>query len=182
MAKKRTKAPRTIADLKGDPANPRDIEDDSAAGLQASLAEFGDISGIVFNRQTGELVTGHQRCEQIRERWGDLAIDVVRGDPDRAVMTSPDGHVFDVRLVDWSQARQRAANVAANSSRLAGVFNVDLDDYLADIQVELAAESPTLLEDLLLDELMAVDSNGKQGTASVEETPQETCPECGRPL
>lgn len=54
---------KSIDDLKPDPGNPRGIEEPAAAGLRMSLQAFGDIGGLVWNRQTGELVAGHQRVE-----------------------------------------------------------------------------------------------------------------------
>ena len=77
MAKKVAKkaAPLNTAALTGDPANPREISESAAAGLGYSMAEFGDLSGITYNLRTGELVAGHQRMGQIRQRWGDLAIE-----------------------------------------------------------------------------------------------------------
>lgn len=41
--------PRDINDLRAAPYNPRSIQPDALAGLQASIGEFGDVSGLVFN-------------------------------------------------------------------------------------------------------------------------------------
>ena len=46
------------AGLIADPRNPRMITDKAARGLGFSLAEFGDLSGIVFNLRTQQLVAG----------------------------------------------------------------------------------------------------------------------------
>ena len=140
MAKK--KAPASTADLAADPRNPRTISESAAAGLSVSLGEFGDLSGLVFNVRTKQLVCGHQRLEQMRARWGELPID---GD----VIRSPEGHEFRVRLVDWPIEKQRAANIAANSQRLAGEFTDDLELLLAETQ----AETPELYDALLFAEL-----------------------------
>ncbi len=56
-----------IMDLKPAEYNPRTISDDQLERLKKSLEEFGDLSGIVFNRQTGNLVGGHQRLKVIPE-------------------------------------------------------------------------------------------------------------------
>lgn len=129
--------------LTGDPRNPRRISDAAAAGLSVSLSEFGDLSGLVFNTRTRELVCGHQRLGEIRKRWGELPID---GD----VIRSPEGHEFRLRLVDWPIEKQRAANVAANSQRIAGEFTDDLDVLLSEIQ----SDSPELFDSLLFGELL----------------------------
>ena len=54
---KATRLPISI--LAPDPANPRRISDESATGLAISLETFGALD-IVFNDETGELVSGHQ--------------------------------------------------------------------------------------------------------------------------
>lgn len=133
----------STSDLSMDPRNPRTISDAAAAGLSVSLSEFGDLSGIVFNAQTQQLVCGHQRVGEIRKRWGDLPID---GD----VIRSPEGHEFRVRWVDWPMAKQRAANIAANSQRIAGEFTDELDVLLSEVQ----AETPELFDSLLFSELL----------------------------
>ena len=142
-------------DLQGDAANPRKISDESAAGLRASIKRFGDLSGIVFNRRTGELVTGHQRMDQIRAEFGDLPIEMV--DDHHGRIRVDDNRFFAVRYVDWSQARQRAANVAANNLKLQGAFTSELSTYLLTIEAELATEPDMagVLDECLMVELLA---------------------------
>jgi hypothetical protein len=50
-----------LEELKANARNPRKISDEQKAGLMASLQEFGDLGGIVYNRKNGTLVSGHQR-------------------------------------------------------------------------------------------------------------------------
>ena len=164
MAKKKRKTQAKVpasgglldtAELTGDADNPRTMTDKAAKGLGSSLDRFGDLSGIVWNRRSGELVAGHQRMAEIRKRWGDhpiQEIDQARGLYGIAV---DDKHFFPVRVVDWSKGMQRAANVTANSQRISGEFTDDLTTYLLEIQAEVEEESPGLLTDLLLVDLMA---------------------------
>lgn len=105
-----------LSDLRPAPYNPRTISDQNAKALSYSLAEFGDISGITWNRRTGHLVSGHQRLSQLRARYGD-ALDI-RDD----IITTPEGGEFKVRVVDWDVAKEKAANLAANSPDLQGDF------------------------------------------------------------
>ena len=144
------------SELDADAANPRKISETAAKGLRSSLERFGDLSGIVWNKRTGELVCGHQRMQQIREKWGDQpieAIDVVNG---LGGIRVDDSHFFPVRIVDWTPAKQRAANVAANSQKISGQFTDSLTDYLLEIQSELQDEEPGLLDDVLLTDLIDV--------------------------
>ena len=138
---------RSINDLKPAPYNPRRIDDDAAAGLGASIEAFGDIAGIVWNQRTGHLVAGHQRVEQLRKLGGQFI--------DGKVVVSVHGelHDFPVRVVDWSEADEKAANVAANNPHVAGEFTPDLQAMLDEIQAADAelfrdARLDALLEDL----------------------------------
>jgi len=51
----------TLADLAANPRNPRKISVAARDALRKSLAEFGDLSGFIFNRRSGHLVGAHQR-------------------------------------------------------------------------------------------------------------------------
>jgi site-specific DNA-methyltransferase (adenine-specific)/site-specific DNA-methyltransferase (cytosine-N4-specific) len=126
------------------------------------MAEFGDLSGITYNLRTGELVAGHQRMGQIRQRWGDLAIEPLADDHGQIV--TPAG-VFPVRFVDWPKTKQRAANIAANSPEISGQFTDALFDQLAEIK----AESPDLYDGLLFASL-----DQDQSSAPIDE---DTAPE-----
>lgn len=156
------------AELLGDGANPRKITDESAAGLRASLKRFGDLSGIVFNRRTGELVTGHQRMEQVRAEYGDRDIEVIDAAAGLYGIRIDDTHYFPVRVVEWTQAKQRAANVAANNQKLQGTFTGELATYLLSVEAELSEEMPGVLDDCLLLELMAA---GLDTTDATEDEP-----------
>jgi len=167
----------STAELAGDGANPRKISKEGADGLRNSLKRFGDLSGIVWNKRTGELVTGHQRMQQIRLEYGDREIELI----DEAtqlygirIVPKEGGaeHYFPVRLVDWSQAKQRAANVAANNQKIQGSFTKDLGEYLLSVESAIAEELPGVLDDCLLVELMAAGlgaESGEQGAQSGKE-------------
>ena len=50
-------------ELEKNPINPRKISDEEKKLLGESMDRFGDLSGIVYNVETGMLVAGHQRAE-----------------------------------------------------------------------------------------------------------------------
>lgn len=152
--RKRTKALLNTEDLKPDPRNPRHIAPAAAIGLGASILEFGDLSGIVWNRRTGTLIAGHQRLEQIHKRWGHRPIEVVDAARELGMIRIDDAHCFVVRIVDWPEERQVAANVTANSDRIAGEFTTDVVAYLRDVETLLHDASPNLMQDLLLTDLL----------------------------
>lgn len=130
---------RSIDDLRPAPYNPRSISDEAAAGLGVSMHRFGDLSGIIWNARSGNLVCGHQRVVQLRDKGAKMIAGAV-------VL---DGTRFPVRIVDWSEADERTANVAANNPNIAGEFTTDLDMVLSASR-EADAE---LFEALRLDEL-----------------------------
>ena len=145
------------ADLLADAANPRELGEEGAAGLRNSLKRFGDLSGVVWNKRTGELVCGHQRMSQIRAEYGDQPIEVLDAAAELGVIRVDDKHAFTVRVVDWSQAKQRTANVAANNQKTQGKFTDDLSSFLLEIEPDISAELPGALDDLLIVPLLDID-------------------------
>lgn len=141
----------SITDLKPAPYNPRMITRDNARALGHSLREFGDISGIVWNKRTGFLVAGHQRLDTLKAQHGVGTLDFEVLSEEAAIIRTPDGNTFDVRIVDWDEHKERAANLAANSPTLAGEFTTDVEALLTAVQ----HHQPELSADLRLDELMA---------------------------
>lgn len=137
----------SLSDLKPAPYNPRTLDAQAARGLRRSLAEFGDVSGVVWNKRSGHLVAGHQRLDALRKEHGD-ALRMENG----AVVT-PAGERFPVRIVDWPEDREKAANLAANSPLLAGSF---VPGALEDLLVDLKAADGVagLFTDLRLGELL----------------------------
>lgn len=142
-----------LADLKPAPYNPRKISKQALAGLSASLHEFGDISGIVWNQRTGHLVAGHQRVELLK-RKGEAVRIVENGNPyECTLIEEHTGHRYPVRIVDWSDAQEQAANIAANNPHIAGEFEQDaLDKIIANLGQTDYAE---LLKPLRIDELLS---------------------------
>ncbi|RYF44795.1 MAG: hypothetical protein EOO38_17195 [Cytophagaceae bacterium] len=160
-------ANKTLAGLKPNPKNPRKITDVKARMLRDSLARFGDISGLVFNRTSGQLVGGHQRVEAFK---GLGASDVTITKAYKVAShagTVAEGHVdisgerYAYREVEWDEATEKAANLAANKGAgewdLAQVaewideltevsFDLDLTMFDADERQALAPEVEILPE------------------------------------
>lgn len=108
-----------ISDLAPHPKNPRTITPAKLDQLKKALLEFGDLSGIVFNRKTKRLVGGHQRVKSL-----DPTTDVVytkKYSKPTKTGTVAEGHVvtytgerYSYREVSWDETREKAANLAAN--------------------------------------------------------------------
>ncbi len=142
-----TPTPRRIEDLQPAPYNPRTIDAPSLEALKASLGTFGDLSGITFNERTGHLVTGHQRVRVLREQHGESARIRHAG---KEAYLHVGSERFRLRVVNWDEETERAANIAANSPLLAGIFTDDLPDLVALAQEEL----PELTDALRFDDLL----------------------------
>lgn len=112
------------------------------------MTEFGDLSGIVFNVRTGQLVSGHQRRDGIRKKFGNLP--VIR-EGERAWILLPGGKRFEIRMVDWDLPTQRAANIAANNPHIAGHFTSRLQPQLDEIR----ARSEELFKGLRMHPMLA---------------------------
>ena len=134
-----------IAVLAPDPKNPRRMPDESAAGLAISLETFGALD-IVFNDETGELVSGHQRVAQLKAAG---AAEVVRDGDWGHIVHPKTGERFPVRFVRWDATKQRMANLSANNPALAGEFTEDV------IAQARALEDEAHFAELELDKLVA---------------------------
>jgi hypothetical protein len=114
-------------DWRANPRNPRTISDPQLAALKAAMIEFGDLSGLIVNRQSGNMIGGHQRVKIL----ADLPVTVVqRFDPPTQRGTVAEGFVeyggerFIYREVVWNETREKAAMIAANKH--GGDFEADL--------------------------------------------------------
>jgi hypothetical protein len=120
-----------LAALAPDPRNPRRIEPDAATGLAASMEEFGDLSGIVFNDRTKQLVAGHQRVDDLRK----AGVTEFHRQGDRGYIEHPKtGERFPIRFVDWPEQKQRLANLTANNPHISGDFTEDALAQLKELE------------------------------------------------
>lgn len=173
---------KTIESMTPDPMNPRAISKQAFAQLKSMLDKFGDLSGVVENQQTNQLVGGHMRVRAFQElganpnvqitqrfevptRNGTLAIGYVllNGEP------------FTYRLVDWSKTKQAAANLAANKAgELANWDNDLLAEVMHDIQTnDEALLKLTGFDDKEIEKLM-------KDSGAVETDDDETPPDDGK--
>lgn len=140
-------------DLTPSSYNPRVFNDKARDALKSSMETFNDISGITYNSQSGNIVGGHHRWEELVELYGikKLKFENVKG-TDRYLINTKDGEFtgYLLRVVDWDEATEKAANVTANSHAVEGEFTSDLQEVLADIRDDF---DETLFSDLRLDEL-----------------------------
>lgn len=158
-----------IKDLRPAPYNPRMMKEKAKKGLKASLKEFGDLSGITFNRQTGNLVTGHHRLEELKAEYGDR-LELIGAGDDWSLLT-PTGNRFKVRVVEWDKTKEMAANITANNTQIQGRFTDELQPLLWKIKEGLKQT----FSDLKMDELV---KHAKTKNIEGEEEFSEVLNEC----
>ena len=125
MAKNIKKEGLTVGDLVPASYNPRKITDKQLGMLKKSMAEFGDLSGVVVNVRTGRIIGGHQRTKNLDKSW-----PIVKqqhkdktGTVSLGYIETPAGR-WQYREVDWSEKKEAAANVSANKQ--GGEFDLPL--------------------------------------------------------
>jgi hypothetical protein len=132
---------KNIDELKHSDWNPRRISKHDFDALVKSMTEFGDLSGIVKNIETGTLVGGNQRLEALKRMKSPKIViteKLVDGPDSKGTIALgyielADKTRFAYREVMWPLEKEKAANIAAN--RIQGEFDLDL---LAKINYELS--------------------------------------------
>jgi hypothetical protein len=126
----------SIKTLHSDPDNPRTITSKALDGLRVSTTKFGDLSGIVYNNLSGQVVAGHQRLKVLR-RAG--AKEWTRESDTEGYITHPEtGERFNIRIVEWDDVTERAANLTANNPEIAGEYTDEAIDQIRGLETELA--------------------------------------------
>lgn len=146
-----------ISDLTPNAQNPRTITDQKLAQLKKALLKFGDLSGIVFNRKTKQLVAGHQRIKLLED--SNIVVTKKFSKPTKTGTVAEgwftsNNERFPYREVYWDSNLEKAANIAAN--RGAGSWDVpklnewlkNLSDFDLDFDLDLTMFDAKELADL----------------------------------
>lgn len=108
------------------PYNPRSISDYGRKQLARSLSKFGLVETPVWNEQTGNLVSGHQRLSLLDKQFGFPGTD----------------YSLEVSVVNLPLRREKELNVWLNNRAAQGQFDQELFlDFMA-------SEPDLKLEDL----------------------------------
>ena len=108
-------------------ANPRSITDRALRRLRDNLADLGDLGGVVFDQNSGQIVGGHMRLRSMfGESAGEFNVQdadielIAEYDPPTAQGTIAEGFLrwrggrYSFRKVRWDEATFRRANFVAN--------------------------------------------------------------------
>ncbi len=142
-----------VHELTAAPYNPRRITDEQLTALGKSIAEFGLVEPIIYNKQTKHVVGGHQR----------IAALIAQGETET-----------DVVIVDLPEAKEKALNVALN--KISGEWDNDkLSDLLRELQdvgeIEWTGFSQEELADLLAPPII-------EGLTDPDEIPEDVETRC----
>lgn len=95
--------------------NPRIISEDAKKRLRKMLAKHGLVQPLVWNRRTGNLVSGHQRL---------AALDALEKSKNYDLL---------VAVVDVSEREERVLNVQLNNPSMQGEWDLDKLTELSDL-------------------------------------------------
>src|SRR5690554_913137 len=125
-----------VSNLSSAPYNPRKISEDQLKKLKKSLEKFGDLSGVVFNKKTGNLIGGHQRVKIFKDE--DPEIHVLKESPKNEIIGYFEykGHRFTYREVNWNEKKEKEANITANNPFIQGQFTEGLQLLLEELKLE----------------------------------------------
>ena len=105
-----------VKDLEPAFYNPRKITSERLQMLKESMGKFGDLSGVVVNRSTGNIIGGHQRVKNFDANW---PVDKIESKDELGTVAigyieTPFGK-WNYREVEWDEQTEKAANIAANN-------------------------------------------------------------------
>lgn len=107
-----------LDDLKPAEYNPRIISDEAFQGLGHSIDRFGMLSYIVWNKRSGNIVGGHQRCKHLLE-IGEEEADVV--------------------VVDLDDNEEVALNITLNNRSIRGDFTKEVMGQLMTSEAQIGS-------------------------------------------
>ena len=166
--------------------NPRVATSKKIASLKKTTREFGDISGIVFNRRSKQLISGHQRVKTFAPE-SDLTVTKKYAKPTSSGTVAEgfilsNGEKWAVRIVSWDDSKEKAAMIAANQGAgewdktMLGTLFRELDGDDFDLELTLFDEPER--EEFFLsddDESETAPKKKSKGNSAI----MHTCPQCG---
>jgi len=93
--------------IKNAPYNPRQIDDHARKKLKKNVEKNGLLEALVWNKRTGNLVSGHQRLSILDD------------------IASTDQYLLDVAVVDLDEKTEKEQNIFFNNPSTQGTYDVD---------------------------------------------------------
>ena len=170
--------------------NPRQISKKQHERLTHTLSKLGDLSGIVHNLETDEVIGGNQRMTVFTDGTPEIVETYDKPDEQGTVAHGFivwKGHKFAYRQVRWDEATAREANIAANLGggdwdwdNLSGWDAKELIDWGFDGEtVKDWSRDIAGLNELLGSEVPDFQPVGEDEQGRLDQKKPVVCPECG---
>jgi len=162
--------------------NPRKITRKQAEELKANLRKYGDLSGIVHNIRTDELIGGNQRSEAMEGIISGLLQPVIVEKYDVPTKAGTlaigfyewHGEQYVYRRVDWDEETSELANLIANKGGGFWDWDILANDFELDILFDAGFTEEELLgKDFIEPEFKEYDESIADGISVC------TCENCG---
>jgi len=159
--------------------NPRKIETEDVEKLSESIEKYGDLSGIVHNVETDEIISGNQRSFKVFDIAScEIEFTQQNEAPDEQGTVALgylvyEGKKYAYRQVKWSEEWAEEANIAANAA--GGTWDEAILSSWnnEDLLTKWGLEVPWR-EDF---EILEEEPNEKEYDEDIETNHQ--CPKCG---
>jgi hypothetical protein len=128
------------------PYNPRKITQKQREELETWLSQYGDLSGVVFNRKTGNIVGGNQRSSIFNINECEIERTLTNKKPDSQGTVSIgyiiwNGNKYNFREVSWELDVEKRANIIANKAGGAWDFDKMAEAYKVEELFELGFDA-----------------------------------------
>jgi hypothetical protein len=158
--------------------NPRQITKKQFADLQDSLKRLGDLSGIVHDLSTDEIIGGNQRMDVFDLKTAQITLDEKFDQPDEQGTVARgfviwQGKKYSYRAVMWDDKTREEANIRANKSGGSWDFDTLGNQFKVPDLLEwgFSAEELQIVPDF---EPVGVEEQGR-----LDEKKKAICPDCG---
>lgn len=163
--------------------NPRKISEAQLEQLKQNIQELGDLSGIVHDLNTDEIISGNQRSKVININKCEIEIVKQYDEPNEQGTIAFGFVIFEnqrlnYRQVRWNDKQREKACITANA--LGGEFDYKI------LQTEFDTELLKCwgIEDIDNHRLLDMDNFFNEEKAEVKEKRKKivTCPHCGKEI
>lgn len=163
--------------------NPRKISEAQLEQLKQNIQELGDLSGIVHDLNTDEIISGNQRSKVININECEIEIVKQYNEPNEQGTIAFGFVIFEnqrlnYRQVRWNDKQREKACITANA--LGGEFDYKI------LQSEFDTEllKGWGIEDIDNHRLLDMDNFFNEEKAEVKEKRKKivTCPHCGKEI
>lgn len=163
--------------------NPRKITDAQLEQLKSNIKELGDLSGIVHDLNTDEIISGNQRSKVININECEIEIVKQYDEPNQQGTVAFGFVIFEnqrlnYRQVRWNEKYREKACITANA--LGGEFDYKI------LQSEFDTEllKGWGIEDIDNHRILDMDNFFNEEKAEVKEKRKKivTCPHCGKEI